>query len=352
MKKKLLAIILVAVIMIVFCILLLSKNKKSDDTSVPTLILTGKDFITITENSIFSEPGFEAKDNTDGDLTSKVTVSGKVDPSKPGVYEIIYKVTNSKGKTVEAKRMITVEKEKVLEYKSEYDSIDNRIYSWGTNNKKNGERPITELPNEELASLGAYAMGPDEKVLYLTFDEGSMDTYLKEIVDVLNANDVKGTFFLCKNYIKNNPDLMKSMVSAGHSIGNHTANHSSMPTLATRENFAKFISEITDTEKTFESITGTKLDPVYREPKGEYSKRSLSIVKEFGYRTYFWSAAYKDWDDQLTKEEAYKSMVERVHPGAIFLLHPRSKGNYLALDDFIKNMKNEGYRFDLVKNIP
>ena len=44
-------------------------------------------------------------------------------------------------------------------------------------------------------------------------------------------------------------------------------------------------------------------------------------------------------------------MIERVHNGAIFLLHPTSKGNYLALENFIKAMKEKGYTFDLVKNI-
>ena len=45
-------------------------------------------------------------------------------------------------------------------------------------------------------------MGPDEKVLYLTFDEGALETYVKEIVDVLNKNNVKATFFLCQNLWK------------------------------------------------------------------------------------------------------------------------------------------------------
>ena len=44
--------------------------------------------------------------------------------------------------------------------------------------------------------------------------------------------------------------------------------------------------------------------------------------------------------------------MKRYHNGAIYLLHPKNKGNYEALDTFIKEMKKLGYRFDLVKNIP
>ncbi len=194
-------------------------------------------------------------------------------------------------------------------------------------------------------------MGKDEKVLYLTFDEGTLETYLDEIVEVLNKNDVKATFFLCETYIKNNGELLKSMIEKGHSIGNHTAHHKSMPSLATAKTFDKYLKELENNEKTFKSITGYEMDKIYREPRGEYSLRSLSIIKDLGYKTFFWSAAYEDWDKNLTKKQALDNMLDRVHNGAIFLLHPTSKGNYLALDDFIKTMKKEGYTFDLVKNI-
>ena len=124
-----------------------------------------------------------------------------------------------------------------------------------------------------------------------------------------------------------------------------------MPSLATKESFSKYLEEIISVEDTFKEVTGREMDKIYREPRGEFSKRSLSIMKDLGYSTYFWSSAYKDWDDKLTKEEALSSMIERVHNGAIFLLHPTSKGNYLALEEFIKIMKDKGYTFDLVKNI-
>lgn len=352
MKSKKLIVISIVIILtlIVWITTALLKKNSTTISQIPNIVLEGADLITIDVGMQFQEPGFHVTDKNGKDLTQEVKVDGKVDTSKPGLYELIYSITNRNGMKSSVKRRIKVESPKQPEYKEEYDALDNKTIGWGLLNKKDGTRPDIDIAN--LRKLGAYAMGPDEKILYLTFDEGSMDTYLKEIVDILNQNDVKGTFFLCKNYIKNNPDLIKSMVQKGHSIGNHTANHPSMPTLATKENYTKYLKEIEDTEKTFEEITGTKFDPVYREPKGEYSERSLTMIKDLGYRTYFWSAAYKDWDDSISKEEALKFMLERVHNGAIYLLHPRSKGNYLALDDFIKQMKKEGYKFDLVKNIP
>lgn len=354
MKKRRIDIILLGIV-VLLCIFFaynhfyLSNSKAINN--YPTLELKGKRIIYLTLGETYKEPGFVAHDDKDGSLTKKVRIEKNIDLDTPGTYEISYKVTNSKGNTMESKRFINIKLSTKAKYKSSYDSLDNTVQGWGTNNRKDGTRPNIDMTNEELKKYNAYAMGPDEKVLYLTFDEGSNETYLKEIVDVLNQNNVLGTFFLCRKYIESNQDLMKQMAETGHSIGNHTSSHPSMPTLATQGNFQKYLNELISTEETFEKIVGKPMDHIYREPRGEYSPRSLSIIKDLGYRTYFWSAAYQDWDDGLTKEQALKSMKERVHPGAIYLLHPTSKGNYLALDDFIKTMKSEGYTFDLVKNI-
>ena len=53
----------------------------------------------------------------------------------------------------------------------------------------------------------------------------------------------------------------------------------------------------------------------------------------------------------LAEEEALKSMMDHYHNGAIYLLHPSNKGNWEALDDFIREMKRLGYRFDTVDHI-
>ena len=63
------------------------------------------------------------------------------------------------------------------------------------------------------------------------------------------------------------------------------------------------------------------------------------------------SHAYYDYGSDVSKEEALDTMLAHYHNGAIYLLHPTNKGNYLALDDFIKEMKRLGYRFDTVDHI-
>lgn len=328
-------------------------NKKQNTNDFPKITLTGNHIITLNIGEKYNEIGYEATDEKDGNITQNVKIENNIDYNKPGTYEIIYTVTNSQNNTISEKRFIRLVQNPNPIYKEEYDNIDNTKKLWWSGNKKDNNR-ITEgagATEEELKKYNAYYMGKDEKVIYLTFDEGDNNTYVKEIMDVLNQHNVKATFFFCRRFILDNKELMQELVKTGHSVGNHTANHENMPTYATKETFDKYLKEITLTEQAFKEVTGVEMDKVYREPRGEWSYRSLQIVKDLGYKSFFWSADYLDWNGTVSKEKALSEWMKRYHNGAIYLIHPKNKGNYEALGDFIVKMQQLGYRFDLVKNI-
>ena len=72
---------------------------KKDDTTAPVISLTGgssqtQDLPSISGNGSWTEPGFSAADDEDGDLTSSVTVSGTVNPNRKGTYTLTYSVTD------------------------------------------------------------------------------------------------------------------------------------------------------------------------------------------------------------------------------------------------------------------
>lgn len=313
------------------------------------IMLNGDTIMNIDE--VYEEPGYQAIDAIDGDITSQVKVDENINYHVAGTYEIVYSVTNSKGETARVSRFVILDKVLSYIYKEEYNAINNAAKSWWSANKKNQTRPSGGYSYGLLKQYNATFIGPDEKVIYLTFDEGGNQTYVNEIVDVLNQNDVKATFFLCRGFMLKNPELIRKIEATGHSVGNHTTHHLKMSELATKENFAQYVSEITDLEKAYFEITGKIMDKVYREPKGEWSERSLAIVKDMGYKSFFYSADYLDWNGDVTGDYAYNELMKRYHNGAIYLIHPQNKGNYEAMDRFIKEMKRLGYTFGLVRDI-
>ncbi len=218
--------------------------------------------------------------------------------------------------------------------------------NWGLSFDKNvkNSKPRGNASIEELRKHGAYYMREgEEKILYLTFDAGYENGNTEAILDALKKHNVKATFFVVGHFLETAPDIVKRMVEEGHTVGNHTFHHKNMLEISEREAFQK---EMKDVEDLFYSITGTNLSKYYRPPQGKYNLKNLDMAGEMGYTTFFWSLAYVDWeqDNQPSHEEALKKLTERIHPGAVVLLHSTSKTNAEILDELITRWEAMGYR--------
>lgn len=217
--------------------------------------------------------------------------------------------------------------------------------NWGLGFSTEGKPPTANATADELKKYDAFYIGnTEEKAIYLTFDAGYENGYTEKILDALKKHNVPATFFLVGNYMTTSPDIVKRMVAEGHTVANHTYSHPNMSKLSSKEAFQK---ELEDLEKAYEGITGEKMVKYYRPPQGKYSQNNLNMAKEMGYKTFFWSLAYVDWynDKQPTKEEAFKKLLGRIHPGAIVLLHSTSKTNGEILDELLTKWEEMGYTF-------
>ena len=91
-----------------------------------------------------------------------------------------------------------------------------------------GKDTLPECPKEAtelLSKYDSYYLGDtNEKVIYLTFDEGYENGYTPKILDILRDEKVPAAFFVVKPYIDSQPELIKRMVAEGHLVCNHS-NH-------------------------------------------------------------------------------------------------------------------------------
>ena len=196
--------------------------------------------------------------------------------------------------------------------------------NWGLGFQEEGKRPVGNATIEELAQYNAFfAEDTEEKKIYLTFDAGFENGNTPAILDALKKHQAPATFFVVGNFISENKDLIKRMETEGHIVGNHTMTHPDMSKISTKESFQK---ELSDVEKIYREITGKEMTKFYRPPQGIYSTQNLSMARELGYHTFFWSLAYVDWyqDNQPDPQEAIAKLTKRIHPGAIVLLHSTS----------------------------
>ena len=217
--------------------------------------------------------------------------------------------------------------------------------SWGLSFQEEGKRPVGNATIEELSQYNTfYAEDTEEKKIYLTFDAGYENGNTSPILDALKKHQAPATFFVVGNFISENKNLIKRMETEGHIIGNHTMTHPDMSHISTQEAFRK---ELSGVESIYKEITGKEMTRFYRPPQGIYSTLNLSMAKEMGYHTFFWSLAYVDWyqDNQPDPQEAITKLTKRIHPGAIVLLHSTSSTNAQILDELLGKWKEMGYSF-------
>ncbi len=125
-----------------------SNNKNND--SEPVITLNGESHITLNVGDTYSEQGATAKDDKDGDISSKISMSGSVNTSKAGKYTITYSVKNSNGKTATKTRTITVKaKEPVKEPEKPAENTTGNDSKNTTTEKENTAGPGNTTPTTE-----------------------------------------------------------------------------------------------------------------------------------------------------------------------------------------------------------
>ena len=229
------------------------------------------------------------------------------------------------------------------------DRIDNRLIRWGVAASAAGAVPtIPDSWKSLMDSYGGIWLGDTaSKQVFLTFDAGYEAGYTSGILDVLKTEKVPAAFFITGYFIDSHPELVLRMVVEGHTVGNHTRSHRSLPSLEP----SQMLKDLAALSGKFESLTGGKMRYM-RPPSGELSERTLAVAREAGYVTVLWSLAFKDWEPLPGgPDESYRTLMARLHSGAVILLHVTSKDDALALSRSLQAIREQGYAFGTLDQI-
>ena len=233
---------------------------------------------------------------------------------------------------------------------TEGGALTNKKNGWYFNRNKEHVPPTATRDFDIRQFDGHYLGDTSRKVIYLTFDEGYENGYTEKILDVLLEKQVTAAFFVTKPYILSEPELIQRMVDEGHIVGNHSVSHKSFPDLSDED----IEWELAETARAFKEVTGQDMPLFFRPPMGEYSARTLAVTMNTGYKSIFWSFAYKDWEtyNQPGKAVAYETIMNDLHNGQIALLHAVSSSNTEALPDIIDSFREHGYEFLSLYDLP
>ena len=195
--------------------------------------------------------------------------------------------------------------------------------------------------NFQGAIIESAKLSPEQKVIALTFDDGPWPESTAQVLDILKKNQIKATFFVIGQNVKNFPNLLKQEIAEGHVVGNHTWHH-----------WYQFLNpqaaayEIDHTEDIIFKTTGLKTN-LFRPPGGVMHNGVVDYARNSKYAIILWSSDSVDYS-RPDVPKLIGNIFREAKPGGIVLMHDgggnRSR-TVQALPEIIANFRNQGYRF-------
>jgi peptidoglycan/xylan/chitin deacetylase (PgdA/CDA1 family) len=178
-------------------------------------------------------------------------------------------------------------------------------------------------PSSQLFGKFPSRIKTDEKIIYLTFDDGPNEPYTSEIVDYLNSKKIKATFFVVGDCVKKHPEILNKMAKSGHTIGNHTKSHSFIKYFLTPD----MKQEILDNQKIIKKITG-KEPVLFRPPWLMHYPILLRSIKKLGLKPISGVFCHPLEVFQIDAAKIANEAIKQARPGQIIIFHDgyNSKG--------------------------
>ena len=350
------------------------------DKEKPIINLIGDDEVTICPKATYKEDGYNALDNYDGDISSKVEV---IKEDNLITYKVLDSSNNSYSTTRKINRSDKEAPSISLKGNSTYyifvgNSFTDPGYSVKDNCDSNikvkvdgsvdtnvvGTYKITYTATDSSNNTNSVTryvrvrdLSSNTGVIYLTFDDGPSSSSTPKILDILDRKGVKATFFVV-NHDSSLDYLIKRAYDSGHTIALHSYTHNYAKIYSSKENFYNDLDLIS---KKVESITGEK-SMIMRFPGGgsntvsrKYTKGIMSeLTKEVidkGYRYYDWNVSSGDAGGAKNSDAVYKNVINGLKENRdnIVLMHDFSNSKSVgALEAIIDYGLANGYRFDKI----
>ena len=189
-----------------------------------------------------------------------------------------------------------------------------------------------------------------EKVIYLTFDDGPHPEITTWVIDELKKHQIKATFFCVGNNLKKHPETAKQLLTEGHQIGNHTMHHIK----GWKHKNVDYLKDIEDCDteirKIHEQMNDEKAQPrLFRPPYGQIKPSQIKLLREKGYEIIQWSDLSCDYDKHLNCEKSLSALVKNAKPGSIVVFHDSEKAEIQLkqiLPSYLEAMLAEGFTFE------
>jgi len=202
-------------------------------------------------------------------------------------------------------------------------------------------------PRFQGATIEEAKLPPGEKVIALTFDDGPWPKSTAQVLEILKKNNIKATFFVVGQNVKNFPDLTKQVVAEGHTIANHTWHH-----WYHHMNAQTAAYEVANTSDLIYQTTGVKTS-LFRPPGGIMNNGVAAYARSNKYAIIMWSSDSSDYA-RPGVPRLINNIFREARPGGIVLMHDGGgdrSHTVKALPEIINKFRKQGYKFVTVPEL-
>lgn len=180
----------------------------------------------------------------------------------------------------------------------------------------------------------------NQKVIYLTFDDGPEPAVTPQVLDLLLRYMAKATFFCIGSRVEQHPELYNRLMQEGHTTGNHSYSHPR----GFRTPHAAYLSDI---QKASHNIRS----PLFRPPYGQLTVRAYRHLRR-QYRIVMWDVLSGDFDVNRSPEQVAARTIRHIRPGSVVVFHDSIKAAprmLTALEQVLEHFSREGFLFRCIE---
>lgn len=199
-------------------------------------------------------------------------------------------------------------------------------------------------PKVSLNELGAQPIfrgNPAKPMVSLMINVAWGNQYIVPMLDILDEEKVKVTFFLDGSWLSKNQELASEMLKRGHEMENHAYTHPNMSTLSP----ARATAEIEKTQKLLKESLGVT-NKWFAPPSGDFDQETVEIASSLGLKTVLWTLDTVDWRNP-SPESVVAKITSKSEPGTLILMHPTASSS-TALKGMIRGIKAKGLQLGTV----
>ncbi len=206
------------------------------------------------------------------------------------------------------------------------------------------------MVSSRLAGVDWTSIPTSRRIVALTFDAGANADGVASILTTLRGEQVRATFFLTGNFVRDFPSAARAIASAGERIGDHTVSH---PYL-TRLSDQTVRQQILGAAQQIIAVTGQNPAPLFRFPYGDADARTIALANQVGYVPVRWTVDTLGWEGKaghISAAVVAARVLAGLRPGEIVLMHVGSNPDDHttfdadALAQVISELRSRGYSF-------